>query len=77
MKSQPYSQTYLQPIDSPTNKPLLKFSKLLVSFPVKNVNAKYNKFPKTIKNVPIFLIDSFKSSPIFNYFYIHSLYFFI
>ena len=29
-------------------------SLLLVSFPVKNVNAKYNKFSKTIKNVPIF-----------------------
>mgnify|MGYP004563013457 CR=1 FL=1 len=46
--------TRLHPIDSPINRPLLNLSKLLVSFPVKTVNAKYNKFPKTIKNVPIF-----------------------
>ena len=44
----------LHPIDNPTNKPLLNFPKLLVSFPEKNVNTKYNRFPKTIRNVPAF-----------------------
>lgn len=46
--------TRLHPIDNPINRPLLNLSKLLVSFLVKTVNAKYNRFPKTIKNVPIF-----------------------
>jgi len=47
----------LHPIDNPINKPLLNSPKLLVSFPVKIVNAKYNKLPKIIRNVPVLIVS--------------------